>query len=361
MDVHPFLERFITQSAAAPEELDLLAVRQGRAMAPLILSGEAGCWANETIPDGKDGCLRRFEDSKKKLWKYAAAHPEHRLSTSFGSSLMSSINAGVTVARVWAYRELIEGIATFKKKRTPIGATKGASIWHCDQSALISLYLDLLEWEVDQDLFTMPVHDQRVARSSYGMRPGLLGLDYYAEVSATLVFIDQVCHLHDELWAEYLPSGGPEYRHSHSLTNARGYAQFVGKLYKRAYAAHGENIYTKLAVPRRDKIRGTFCMNHILLTPPLLAHKLVLNDTDQNIGRRVFPLIAHFAGSKDKKAYEMGIGSTYMRWFLPMIYNSDARRCAMKYLFSCDFFCQRVTPLFEMPTKPSKDFNSKNS
>ncbi|CCW61477.1 unnamed protein product [Phytomonas sp. EM1] len=175
VDLNPFLDRFIAQSAATPEELDALAVRQGRAMAPVLFSGDPGCWASN-IFESATKCRRHFGGLRKRIRRYAAAHPEHEIALSFDSTLQRYVNSGTMIARVWAYKEFLQQKNELTKTQIPpFSVEKG---WDCDQSVYTALFLDLITWEVEQDVLSMPVLKQQVARSPYGGRAGFYEIDY---------------------------------------------------------------------------------------------------------------------------------------------------------------------------------------
>ncbi|CCW70242.1 unnamed protein product [Phytomonas sp. Hart1] len=101
VDIHPFIDRFIAQSAAAPEELDTLAVRQDRAMAPIVANAEDCCWAPNLYLNSED-CAVGYEAVYEKVRAHAAAHPEHKLVLPFDQSPYRHPNSGVVIVRVWA-------------------------------------------------------------------------------------------------------------------------------------------------------------------------------------------------------------------------------------------------------------------
>ncbi|CCW69658.1 unnamed protein product [Phytomonas sp. Hart1] len=201
VDIHPFLNRFIAQSAATPEELDALAVRQDRAMAPIVVSAEAGCWA-PNILHGWPEWIARFNSINVKVQRYTAAHPEHKLVSSFNLSSQRYINADVVIARVLAYKELVKKADNLTK--TQPTKYKPEKRWSCDQSVLTALYLNLLMWEVEQDFFSLSLHERQTARSTYGVRAGFMDLDYANELSAPrTIFLMRLTVMHDKDWAKY--------------------------------------------------------------------------------------------------------------------------------------------------------------
>ncbi|CCW65041.1 unnamed protein product [Phytomonas sp. EM1] len=337
-DINPFLDRFIAQSAATPEELDVVAVRQGRAMAPLFVGAEAICWARDVF-DYMDNCKTDYETVYSKVRKYAAAYPEHELSLPFDLSPQRHLSSGVVVARVWAYKEFLQKAKNFTRTQTPrVNPPKG---WRCDQSVYTSLYLDHIAWEVERDVFSMPSHERQGARSPYGVRAGFIGLDFvnvfsgYGELDSPYT-----SEMHDEHWAKYLPADGLKHSHSNEVTVLWHIGLFVGRLYRRAYAAHGDGIFTKLALPRWDggrRVSGEF---HIALTPPLWAIKLRPIDTVGNTTRHSYPLVFHAADDSIgyAKLVDMDNGAVGARWSVPMARNPEARRQAMEYLASVPLF-----------------------
>lgn len=333
-DLNPFLDRFIAHSAATPEELDALAVRQGRAMAPLIANGEDGCWAPNLFQSG-DECRAGFEIAYVKVREYAAAHPQHELALPFDLVAQRQLNAGVVITRVWAYKEFIQKVNNFTKTQTPrLNADKG---WFCDQSIVSALYLDLLKWEIERDVFSLPVHERQAARSTYGIRAGFLGLDYVNDfTTSNTLFTIYLVRMHDAHWTKYLSGSKPERSHWHGITDFRQIGQFVDGLYRRAYATHGDKIYTTLAVPRWVGGRRASGVTHITLTPPLMSLKLRPIDTLNHKTRRTFPCIYHAAGQHPghTKISQMELVAIGARWFVPMVYNETAKRQAMEYLAS---------------------------
>ncbi|CCW70774.1 unnamed protein product [Phytomonas sp. Hart1] len=334
VDIHPFLDRFIAQSAATPEELDALAVRQGRAMAPFIVSAEAGCWAGNVF-EYHMGCKLGYENNYAKVRKFNAEHLEHELVSSFDLSSHRYINAGIAISRVWAYRELVQKALNLVK--TQPAKHKPENGWTCDQSILAALYLDLLTWEAEQDVFSMPLLERQAARSTYGVRAGFMSLDYANELSAprTMVLM-HLTVMHDKDWAKYLPQYGIGHTHSQKINDFKAVIRFVSDLYKRAYAAHGKEIYTRLAVPRWVNGKRTSTKTFIKLTPPLLATNPNHIDGSSNNARRTFPVIYHAAGDEVDytKVEKMEYGAIGAQWLVPMVYNPQVEKETIKYLAS---------------------------
>ncbi|CCW65366.1 unnamed protein product [Phytomonas sp. EM1] len=337
VDINPLLDRFIAQSAATPEELDALAVRQGRAMAPLLLNAEAES-SKATILEHLGGCKPVYEDAYEKVRKYAVAHPEHKLALPFDVSRCRYLDSGVVVARVWAYKDFSKLANNYVYTQILESTVKRG--WLTDQSIYIAFYLDLITWEVERDVFSMPMDGQKVARSSYGMRAGLLGLDY---TNAPLVIGIETyltrSELHDEQWAKYLPLDGSKHPHSRSITRLRTMTRFVHSLYKRAYAAHGQGIYARRAVPRWIGGKRASKTTHITFTPPLLTLKQTSIDTSSNKGR-TYPAIFHSGGLEKAQRRESETKTAVIstQWFLPMVYDPKAKRQAWKYLASAPLF-----------------------
>ncbi|CCW72220.1 unnamed protein product [Phytomonas sp. Hart1] len=337
-DIQAFLDRFIAQSAATPEELDALSVRQGRAMAPIIPSAEAGCWA-PNILKGWPECIARFNTIYAKVQRYTAAHPEHKLVSSFGLSSHQYINAGVVIARAWAYNELLQKADyLIKTQPTKYKPRKG---WDCDQSVLTALYLDLLAWEVEQDVFSLPLHERQAARSTYGVRAGFMDLDYANMFSAPRsIILMHLTEMYDRHWTRHLPLDKIGHPHSEKIINFKVVARFVSDLYKRAYAAHGEEIYTRLAVPKWVDGKRTSEKIFISLTPPLLATELRSIDEINNEVRRTFPVNYHAAGTETgyTKVGKLEHGAVGAQWFVPMVHNPNIERETMEYLASMPLF-----------------------
>ncbi|CCW67839.1 unnamed protein product [Phytomonas sp. Hart1] len=183
VDIHLFIDRFIAQSAATPEELDALAVRQDRAMAPIVALAEDCCWAPNSYFDHED-CRVSYEVVYEKVRGHAAAHPEHKLVLPFDQSPYRHLNSGVIIARVWAYREYLEKAKKLTETHIPPYSSQRG--WYCDQSIISRFHLNLLTWEVEQDVFSMPLHGRQAARSTYGIRAGFLGLDYANALSVVI-------------------------------------------------------------------------------------------------------------------------------------------------------------------------------
>ncbi|CCW65838.1 unnamed protein product [Phytomonas sp. EM1] len=131
MDINPFLDRFIAQSATTPKKLDAVAVRQGRAMAPLLANAEAACWAPRIFKSEFE-CKCGNEAAYTKMREYAAAHPERRLSLPFDLSPQRYLNSGAVVARVWAYKEFLQKARNLSNTQIPRINTENG--WRCDQS-----------------------------------------------------------------------------------------------------------------------------------------------------------------------------------------------------------------------------------
>ncbi|CCW70828.1 unnamed protein product [Phytomonas sp. Hart1] len=338
VDIHPFLDHFIAQSAMAPEELDALAVRQGRAMAPIVVSAEAGCWTPNLYVDNEN-CAIGYEAIHKKVRAYAAAHPEHKLPSFFDLSSQRYINAGVVIARVWAYRELVQKADNLTK--TQPAKHKPEKGWHCDQSIFAALYLDLLTWEVERNIFSMQLHERQAARSTYGVRAGFIGLDYANELSAprTNMYM-HLTELQDKYWVKYLPQDEIGQTHSEMINDINVAIRFVSDLYKRAYAAHGEEIYTRLAVPKWVNGKRTSGKTFISLTPPLLATELRSIDVSNNNVRRTFPVIYHAAGTEAgyTKVGKLEHGAVGAPWLVPMVHNPKIEKQSMEYLVSIPLF-----------------------
>ncbi|CCW64901.1 unnamed protein product [Phytomonas sp. EM1] len=337
-DLNPFLDRFIAQSAATPEKLDALAVRQGRAMAPVLFNGEISCWAANAFDDWYD-CKPGYEDAFNKVREYAVAHPEHELSLPFDLVPQCHLSSGSVVARVWAYREYIQAAIHLRIARSPLFLTERG--WFCDQAVSAALYLNLMTWEVEGDVFSMPLPERQAARSPNGVRAGFLGLDYSNEFSVfgAREHIHQSV-LHDEHWVKYLPVDKSENPHTQRMTNFVSIGRFVGDLYKRAYAAHGEGIYTRLAVPMWVEGKRASGAARIALTPPLLALKPRPIDMTNNTTHNVFPVIFHSAGTGKgaAKVKRMEYGAISARWLVPMAHDTKAKRQAMEYLASVPLF-----------------------
>ncbi|CCW70125.1 unnamed protein product [Phytomonas sp. Hart1] len=338
VDIHPFLDRFISQSAETPEELDALAVRQGRGMAPIVVSAEAGCWTPNIFKDGPD-CITGFDTVYEKVQKYTTAHLEHKLVSSFDLSSQRYLNAGIVIARVWAYRELVQKALNLTK--TQPAKHKPENGWHCDQSILAALYLDLLTWEAERNVFSMQLHERQAARSTYGVRAGFMSLDYANELSAprTMVLM-HLTEMHDKHWAKYLPLYEIGHPHSEKINDFKVVAQFVSNLYKRAYAAHGGEIYTRLAVPKWVDGKKTYTETFISLTPPLLATELRSIDVSNNNVRRTFPVIYHAAGVEAgyTKVGKLEHGAVGAQWLVPMVHNPKMEKNTMEYLASMPLF-----------------------
>ncbi|CCW72314.1 unnamed protein product [Phytomonas sp. Hart1] len=246
---------------------------------------------------------------------------------------------GIVIARVWAYMEYIEKVKSLTETYKPTLRVENG--WYCVQSIFSRFYQDLLTWEVDQDVFSMPLHDRQAARSTYGVRAGFLGLDYANALSMVIAlkFILQT-EIHDELWAKYLPSDGLEHLHSHKMDGFDNVGRFVAELYKRAYAAHGKEIYTRLAVPKWVDGERTSETIFISLTPPLLTSKLRPIDTVNDTTRHTFPVILHssdleYGYTKLKKLEYASVGAP---WFMPMVYDAEVLQQNEKYLESLPLF-----------------------
>ncbi|CCW72338.1 unnamed protein product [Phytomonas sp. Hart1] len=338
VDIHPFLDHFISQSAETPEELDALAVRQDRAMAPIVALAEDCCWAPNLYFSNKC-CKVEYEAAYKKVRAHAAAHPEHKLTLPFDQSPYRHPNMGIVIARVWAYREYLEKVKKLTETHKPKARTRRG--WYCDQSIFSCFHQDLLIWEVKQDVFSMPLHERQAARSTYGMRAGFLGLDYVNALSVVIAlkYIHRT-EIHDELWAKYLLSDRLEHPHSHEMDGIKNVGRFVAGLYKRAYAAHGKEIYTRLAVPKWVDEKKTSETTFISLTPPLFASKLRPIDTVNDMTRHTFPVILHasdleYGYTKVKKLEYASVGAP---WFMPMVYDAEILQQNEKYLESLPLF-----------------------
>ncbi|CCW64509.1 unnamed protein product [Phytomonas sp. EM1] len=337
-DLNPFLDHFLAQSAATPEKLDAVAVRQGRAMAPFLVSAEAGCWAPNLFSSWMD-CLPSYEGVYEKLRKYAAEHPAHKISLPFDLSPQRHLNSGVVVARVWAYKEFIEKAFNLTNSKAPPYVRKMG--WFSNQSIIAALYLDLITWEVERDVFSMPMDERQAARSPYGMRAGFIGLDFANSFSGTgeVTFL-YVSEIRVEHWMKYLPRAGSEHSHSHNMTDFWDLASFTDSLYRRAYAAHGEAIFTRLAVPRWVGGKRATNKTHITLTPPLWAIKLRPINTVNHTTCNSYPAICHTPGIVKgyTKLMQMENGAVVARWFLPIVHNRMAKCQAMEYLASVPLF-----------------------
>ncbi|CCW59772.1 unnamed protein product [Phytomonas sp. EM1] len=146
--------------------------------------------------------------------------------------------------------------------------------------------------------------------------------------------------MHEQHWVQYLPPSGSEHPSSEEMTNLLSVGWFVGDLYRRAYAAHGERIYTNLAVPRWVGGRRASGTTHITITPPLFALKPRPIDEANNEMRRTFPVIFHTPGFEPgfTKVMLLEFGAIGSRWFVPMACSPEARRQAMQYLASAPLF-----------------------
>ncbi|CCW69665.1 unnamed protein product [Phytomonas sp. Hart1] len=337
-DIQAFLDSFIAQSAATPEELDALSVRQGRAMAPIVALAEDCCWAPNLYFDHKD-CAIGYEAVHKKVREHAAAHPENKLALAFDQSPYRHSNMGIVIVRVWAYMEYLGKVKKLTEILKPTSRIERG--WYCDQSIFSRFYLDLLTWEVEQDVFSMPLHERQAARSTYGIRAGFLGLDYANALSVVIAlrYIHQT-EIHDELWAKYLPSDGLEHPHSHEIDGIDNVGLFVADLYKRAYVAHGTKIYTKLAVPKWIDGKRTSEKIFISLTPPLFASKLRPIDTFNNTTRHTFPVILHASDLENgyTKVKKLEYASVGAPWFMPMVYDAEVLEQNEKRLESLPLF-----------------------
>ncbi|CCW67252.1 unnamed protein product [Phytomonas sp. Hart1] len=336
MDLNPLLDRFVEQSAATPEELDALAVRQGRAMAPFIVSGEIACFAPYVFNNLSE-CRPGFQVVYNKVRKYAAAHPEHNIPLTFDLSPQHHLNSGVVISRVWAYREFLQKAMNLTKTIKP--RTKDKNIWACDQSVYIELYIDLITLEVEKDVFSMPIHLRQAFRSTYGIRAGLMGLDYvnvlaFSGLEAVL-FSSQ---MHNEHWAKYLPLNRLKYSHTQDMTNIVSETRFVNDLYWRTYAAHGKKVYTNRAMPKWVGIK-TNRLN-VTLAPPLFALRPRPIDVVSNEVRRTFPIIFHAPGVKPgfSKVSLLERGAISAQWLVPMVYDSKEKRHGMEHLASAPLF-----------------------
>jgi hypothetical protein len=99
------------------------------------------------------------------------------------------LNAGVFIARVWALREFNAAAQQFMRHHPP----KRNDAWWCDQSAMGTLYLDLLMWEILSgalDGTSKPLTEEMLKESVYppmllpkegdgpnGLPGGLVGID----------------------------------------------------------------------------------------------------------------------------------------------------------------------------------------
>ncbi|CCW72218.1 unnamed protein product [Phytomonas sp. Hart1] len=337
-DIQAFLDRFIAQSAATPEELDALSVRQGRAMAPIVALAEDCCWA-PNLYSGHEDCAIGYEAVYEKVRAYAASHPEHKLALAFDQSPYRHSNMGIMIVRVWAYMEYLGKAKKLTEILKPTSRIERG--WYCDQSIFSRFYQDLLTWEVEQDVFSMSLHDRQAARSTHGMRAGFIGLDYASALSVVIAlrYIHQT-EIHDELWAKYLPSDGIEHPHSHEIDGIENVGRFAEDLYKRAYASHGKEIYTRLAVPKWVDGKRTSETTFISLTPPLFASKLRPIDTVNDTTRHTFPVILHasdleYGYTKVKKLEYASVGAP---WFMPMVYDAEILQQNEKYLESIPLF-----------------------
>ncbi|CCW65837.1 unnamed protein product [Phytomonas sp. EM1] len=187
----------------------------------------------------------------------------------------------------------------------------------------------------------MSKKERQAARSPYGVRAGFFGLDFANDFSA----VGALSHIHlsemnDERWTKYLPVGGPEHPHSQELTDVLNVSRFVSYLYQRAYAAHGDEIYTSLTVPRWDKGKRASRADHITLTPPLLALKQRPIDTVNNKVRRAFPVIFHTSNLElgHTKVTKMEYAAVGAPWLVPIAHNRKAKREIWKYLASAPLF-----------------------
>ncbi|CCW63175.1 unnamed protein product [Phytomonas sp. EM1] len=183
----------------------------------------------------------------------------------------------------------------------------------------------------------MPAHERQSARSSYGMRAGFLGIDYVNAFSVVgaLKYLN-LTELHDENWTKYLPLGGLEHPHSQEITSFRSVGHFVVDLYQRAYAAHGNGIYTRLAVPRWVGGKRAAGTTHITLTPPLFAMKLRPIDTVGHTTRHVFPVLFHATDLEGgyPKIMKLEYASIGAPWLVPMLYDVRIKQQTMEYLAS---------------------------
>ncbi|CCW65902.1 unnamed protein product [Phytomonas sp. EM1] len=286
----------------------------------------------------REGCALGYEIVYEKVRQYAAAHPEHNISLSFDASPYRHLNAGVVVARVWAYKEFLrKAFDVTKTQAPPVKTERG---WTGDESIYTALYLDLLAWEVDRSVFSMPANELKAARSPYGVRAGLIGLDFTDAplVIGALEYIHQ-SEVNDGHWAKYLPLDAIARQHSHDTSSFKAMIQFVNDLNKRAYAAYGERIYTRLAVPRWSGRKTTSKGTFIVLTPPLLALKPRSTDTASKEGR-TYPAIFETAGLAKylTKVKQMESGAVTARWLVPMVHDPTAKNQTMVYLKSVPLF-----------------------
>ncbi|CCW70243.1 unnamed protein product [Phytomonas sp. Hart1] len=187
----------------------------------------------------------------------------------------------------------------------------------------------------------MSLHERQAARSTHGMRAGFIGLDYANALSVVIAlkFIHRT-EIHDELWAKYLPSDGLEHLHSHEIDGIENVGRFVANLYKRAYAAHGKEIYTKVPVPRWVNGKRTSSKTFISLTPPIFASKLKSIDPVNNRKRHMFPVILHASDLENgyTKVKKLEYASVGAPWLVPMVYNAKVWQQSEKYLESLPLF-----------------------
>ncbi|CCW67842.1 unnamed protein product [Phytomonas sp. Hart1] len=337
-DFDSFLDRFIAQSAATSEELDGLAVRQDFAMAPLLVGTECGCFPKKIY---HDVCAYRYKVTYDKVQRYAEAHPKLNLTLLFNLVPHPYVNSGVVVARVWAYKEFVQKANHFAKTR--ISPLNNEKEWNLDQTIYAALYLDLLTWEIEQDVFLMPVNEREVAQSPHGVRAGFLELDFANAFSSHLSKeTNSLFELHNEHWVKHLsPDDGPMPPYSRNFTDFISMSQYVAGLYNQAYTVSGGAIFINHTVPMMvNAKRVENDVIYLILTPPLLALKLRPIDTMNNTIRRTFPVVIHtgnlesrFLTLKRLKHASVGLG-----WFTAMVHNSCIHFHAMEHLASLPLF-----------------------
>lgn len=327
VDLRALLADYVNRSAATVDDLDALAVREGRAEPPFLVSAEFPCYAGSSHIGKHDRCVQHYQRLYHDMAVYAMAHNMTILPNRMaGNNPVRHLNNGIVVARVWAVHVIGTAMSAYMKRVDP---DWGESTWWCDQSVMAGIFFDLIYWEMNNNMYRShlePMH--RRQRSTYGVPAGTVALDTRALFSFPP---RDVFELSTEAWNCTTPSFPQFQVYDHlyeSESLLKSFDNNITQLYRQCEKRSVERDSMQLPRSRHPHHKS------LDLAPPIYSI-VPRPDIDTLGGRteRVFPAIVHFAGDYDKWwAFQRSVYLT--RWGLPILNNASAYERATAILRS---------------------------
>lgn len=331
VNVTALLEDYARNSPGSLEELDALAVREGRQEPPMVTSTDPypECWAPEVYLGISVTCTNAVDEVYRKHDAYLRQHgrsvqPDRRKL----SNPYRYVNSGIIVARVWALAYWQAAVDSYIQRFPP--AVYGAG-W-ADQSYLAVSYLELLQWEMTSGVYFKSRAEQLAMRSPLGLPAGMIDLDSSTRFSDSL---GRTTEFTTAAWGNCTTSAFPLREVWRS--NLHSAYVVLNATMRELYERCGKEVvvYDGLPLPRsrHPSIKAG------PLAPPLFS-PIPRPDIDMEANgdgpvRHVYPAFTHFKGVANKYScyrrilYAMG-------WSLPLMVNETAHRDALAVLSSME-------------------------